>query len=103
MALLRFVPARFVFGLLVAFTLPFGPAAAQSYPDRSISLIIQFAPGTTTDFVGRRFGELLGKELGTSVVPVNRPGAGGAIGVGEIARAAPDGYTIGLVNLPDSR
>jgi tripartite-type tricarboxylate transporter receptor subunit TctC len=100
MALLRIVPARFILGLLVALTLPFGPAAAQPYPDRPISLIIQFAPGTTTDFVGRRFAELLGKELGTSVIPVNRPGAGGAIGVGEIARAAPDGYTIGLVNLP---
>lgn len=73
---------------LVALMVPFGFAFAQSYPDKPVSLIIQFAPGTTTDLVGRRFGELLAKELGTTVVSLNRAGAGGAVGVGELARAA---------------
>ena len=72
----------------VALMVPFGFAFAQSYPDKPVSLIIQFAPGTTTDIVGRRFEELLAKELGTTVVVLNRAGAGGAVGVGELARAA---------------
>lgn len=76
------------------------PANAQTYPDRPITLIVQFAPGTTTDIVGRRFGELLSKELGVPVVTLNRAGAGGTVGVGALAQATPDGYTIGLVNLP---
>lgn len=76
------------------------PAVAQSYPDRPINLIVQFAPGTTTDIVGRRFAELLSKELGTPVAAINRPGASGTIGVGALVQAAPDGYTIGMVNLP---
>ena len=92
--------ARFLAATLVALMAPFGFAFAQSYPDKPVSLIIQFAPGTTTDLIGRRFGELLAKELGTTVVALNRAGAGGAVGVGELARAAPDGYTIGLVNMP---
>ena len=91
---------RFLTAALVAIAAPFGFAVAQSYPDKPVSLIIQFAPGTTTDLVGRRFGELLSKELGANVIPQNRAGAGGAVGVGELARAAPDGYTIGLVNMP---
>jgi tripartite-type tricarboxylate transporter receptor subunit TctC len=91
---------RFVLTALIAMAAPFGPAFAQSYPDRPVSLIIQFAPGTTTDLVGRRFGELLGKELGTTVIALNRAGAAGAVGVGELARAKPDGYTIGFVNMP---
>lgn len=87
---------------MMLFFLPvvIGSAAAETYPSRPISLIIQFSPGTTTDLVGRRLAELLSKELGVQVVPVNRAGGSGVIGVSEMANSKPDGYTIGMVNMP---
>jgi tripartite-type tricarboxylate transporter receptor subunit TctC len=75
-------------------------AAAQDYPARPITLIVQFGPGSTTDIVARRLAELLAARLGQPMVAVNRAGGGGVIGIAEMARAVPDGYTIGLVNMP---
>jgi tripartite-type tricarboxylate transporter receptor subunit TctC len=75
-------------------------AAAQGFPSRPITLVVQFGPGSTTDIAARRLGELLAARLGQPIVAVNRAGAGGTIGIAEMARAAPDGHTIGLVNMP---
>jgi tripartite-type tricarboxylate transporter receptor subunit TctC len=73
-----------------------GTAVADTYPSRAIKLIIPFPPGGTTDLIGRAFADEMGKVLGQSVIVENRGGASGSIGAEAIARAAPDGYTIGL-------
>lgn len=73
--------------------------AAQTYPNKPIKFIIPFPPGGTTDIVGRSISDQLGKFLGQTVLIENRGGAAGAIGAEEIARAAPDGYTIGMATV----
>jgi tripartite-type tricarboxylate transporter receptor subunit TctC len=74
-----------------------GAALAQaSYPSRSITLIAPFPPGGSTDVVARVMAERMRPILGQSIVVENVGGAGGSIGVGRLARAAPDGYTIDL-------
>jgi tripartite-type tricarboxylate transporter receptor subunit TctC len=79
---------------LVAAAGMFAQAAAQTWPTRNITAIIPFAPGNANDITGRIVFEYLGKQLGQAIVIENRPGAGGTIGIGQAARAAPDGYTI---------
>jgi tripartite-type tricarboxylate transporter receptor subunit TctC len=70
------------------------PSYAQSFPERTITLIVPFAPGGVTDLTARIFAEALGRELGQPVIVDNRPGAGGTTGGGLVATAAPDGYTL---------
>jgi tripartite-type tricarboxylate transporter receptor subunit TctC len=74
-------------------------ARAQSYPSRAIRLIVPFPPGGTTDIVGRMLAEGLSKEVNQSVMVENRGGAGGSIGARDLARADPDGHTIGLMSV----
>lgn len=69
---------------------------AQTYPGRTITLIIPFAPGGSTSIVGRVIADKMSEGLGEKIVVDNRPGAGGTVGTRAVAKSAPDGYTIGL-------
>lgn len=71
-------------------------AEASDYPDKPISVLVGFPPGTSTDSVARILGERLSKELGQPVIIKNRPGVGGSLVLGELAKMKPDGYTIAL-------
>jgi len=70
------------------------PALAQSWPERSIGIVVCFPPGGSTDFSARMVAPGMAELLGKPVVIENKPGAGGNIGIGHVARAAPDGYTL---------
>src|SRR5215831_13675032 len=72
------------------------PAAAQAYPSRSITMVVPFSAGGPTDTIARIISERMGKALGQTVVVENVTGAAGSIGVGRVARAAPDGYTLSI-------
>lgn len=87
-----------VIGLTGAFQ-----AAHAAWPkDSPIEVIVGFAPGGSTDIMARMLAPYIAKHLGNnaSIIIVNRPGASGEIAVSQIMRAKPDGYTIGIVNLP---
>jgi tripartite-type tricarboxylate transporter receptor subunit TctC len=71
-----------------------GGAAAQVYPSRPITMVVPLGPGGSTDVIGRIVAEGMRARLGQPVIVENTAGAGGTIGVGRVARAAPDGYTI---------
>jgi tripartite-type tricarboxylate transporter receptor subunit TctC len=71
-------------------------AAAQTYPTRSINLVVPFAAGGPTDTIARILAEGMRQALGQTVIVENITGAAGSIGVGRVARATPDGYTIGI-------
>lgn len=71
-------------------------AKAETYPTRPITMIVPFPPGGPTDVIGRIMAERMGKSLGQTVIVENVSGANGTIGVGRVARAAPDGYTLSI-------
>jgi tripartite-type tricarboxylate transporter receptor subunit TctC len=71
-------------------------AWAQTYPTRPVTMIVPFAAGGPTDVLGRILAARMRGALGQTVIVENSTGAGGTIGVGRVARASPDGYTIGL-------
>jgi tripartite-type tricarboxylate transporter receptor subunit TctC len=73
-----------------------GGAEAQTYPSRSITLVVPFPPGGSTDVAARIIAEKMRPILGQAVIIENVGGAGGSIAVGRVARAAPDGYTIDI-------
>jgi tripartite-type tricarboxylate transporter receptor subunit TctC len=84
--------AAVVAAALLAFS---DPSQAQAWPAKPIKYIVPFAPGGTTDILGRMVAAGLAPILGQPVVVDNKPGQAGSIGSAELARAAPDGYTIG--------
>ena len=75
------------------------PAAAQAYPSRAITVIVPFAPGGTSDTLGRLVATSLSKQLGQTVVVENSGGAGGLIGMQKLQKSAPDGYTLAFNNM----
>jgi len=68
--------------------------SGQAYPVKPVRIILPFPPGAPNDTVGRALGQKLGELLGQNVVPDNRPGAGGNVGIGVAAKSPPDGYTV---------
>ncbi len=94
------LPGPLVLALAVANAFATATAAlAQSYPSRPITIVVPFPAGGSIDTVARVVGERMRELLGQPMVVENVTGAGGSIGVGRVARAAPDGYTIGIGNL----
>ncbi|WP_203072749.1 tripartite tricarboxylate transporter substrate binding protein [Falsiroseomonas ponticola] len=69
-------------------------------PDRGLTMVVAFAAGGGTDLAARTIARFMERDLGQPVVVLNRPGAGGEIGFTELARARPDGLTIGFINTP---
>jgi tripartite-type tricarboxylate transporter receptor subunit TctC len=87
------------FALVVGVALGCGfiaAASADEYPMRPITMVVPFAAGGPTDVIGRLLAQYMGPALGQNVVVEDVTGAAGSIGVGRVAKAAPDGYTIGI-------
>src|SRR4051812_14969275 len=75
------------------------PVSAQEWPSKAIRFVVPWPAGGLNDLIARAFNDRVSKALGQTVVTDFKAGAGGRIGVAEVARAAPDGYTIGMGNL----
>jgi tripartite-type tricarboxylate transporter receptor subunit TctC len=71
-----------------------GSVVAQPYPSKTITIVVPFPPGGTTDVLARAVANKLGPALGQSVIVDNKPGAGATLGAGLVAKASPDGYTL---------
>jgi tripartite-type tricarboxylate transporter receptor subunit TctC len=91
---MRTLPAIAI-GLMLAFA-SIDAAAADDYPSRPITMVVPFAAGGPTDVVGRLMAEHMGRTLGQNVIVEDVTGAAGSIGVGRVARAPADGYTLSL-------
>ena len=85
---------------LIASTLVLAPAAAlaQAFPVKPVRLVLPFPPGGPTDLLGRSISQRLGEQMGQQVVPENRPGAGGNLGLELASKSPPDGYTMVLTS-----
>ncbi len=93
------MPHKLILALIAsALTLATGVAVAQQYPVKPVRLILPFPPGGPTDLLGRSIAQKLGEQMGQQVVPENRPGAGGNLGLELAAKAPPDGYTMVLTS-----
>ena len=89
------LPALALAGVVAAWT---SPALAQDYPNRPVRIVVPFSPGGAVDGPTRIVAQKLGERLGQQVVVENKPGAGATLGAAEVAKAAPDGYTLLLAS-----
>ena len=87
------IKATFAFVMLAAGMVIAGPAAAQSYPNRAVKIVVPFAAGGGTDVMARNIAQKLNEAWAQPVVVENRTGAGGIIGADAVAKSPPDGYT----------
>jgi tripartite-type tricarboxylate transporter receptor subunit TctC len=87
---------KIVVAMVLAMMTGIAGAQAQTYPSRQITLVVPFPPGGSTDIAARIMAEAMRPLLGQPVIVENVGGAGGSIGVGRVARATPDGYTIDI-------
>jgi tripartite-type tricarboxylate transporter receptor subunit TctC len=89
-------------GAAAAATAALAPHAARAtaWPDRPLTMIVAYPAGGGTDVAARTLARFLERDLGQPIAVINRPGAGGEIGFTELARAKPDGYTLGFINTP---
>ena len=76
------------------------PAAKEKYPNRAITVFVNYGAGGSSDLGTRALMAVVEKDLGVPMNVVNKPGAGGWVGWGELLKAKPDGYTISLINTP---
>jgi tripartite-type tricarboxylate transporter receptor subunit TctC len=91
---------RLLTTLLLAGAALISASAHAAYPDKPLRLIVPWAPGGSTDAIARAIAQRMGETMGQSVVVDNRSGASGRIGTEAAAKAAPDGYTFAIVELP---
>ena len=96
MSIIRLQNAALAAALVVASFC--GSALAQSYPSKPIRLVLPFPAAGPSDIVGRAVGQKLAEQLGENVVPDNRVGAGGSVGIAAVTKAPPDGYTVLVVS-----
>jgi tripartite-type tricarboxylate transporter receptor subunit TctC len=90
--------SRLLFGFLCLSLIAAVDARAAGYPDHPVRIIVGYPPGGSTDILARLFGQYLGEKLGQTFIVENKPGAGNNLGTEIAAKAAPDGYTLFLVN-----
>ncbi|TCU06983.1 Bug family tripartite tricarboxylate transporter substrate binding protein [Rhizobium sullae] len=96
MRLMRFITVAAMAASIASLAATAGKAQSQDYPSKTVTVIVPFAAGGNTDTFGRLVAEQLDKRLGQRFIVENKPGAGGNVGLGDLARAEPDGYTIGM-------
>lgn len=77
-------------------SLAYGESNASSYPSRPVTLIVPYGPGGSANLLARAFAQVASRVLGQEIVILNKPGGSGTLGVADVVRARPDGYTIGM-------
>lgn len=87
-----------LFSVCPLLLVPATALAQGKFPERSLRLVVPFAPGGVNDIIGRRWAQDMSRQLGHNIVVENRAGASGGIGSQEVARAKPDGYTLLIAN-----